>query len=92
MSYKILDPTLERWRTKHGLHVHTTYRGEEVRSIDIVSPAGKRFQIWLDMPGSEGKIMVHVWDYQKRRREFDSDLSNLESQLERAYSEVKSWF
>jgi len=47
MSYKILDPILEHWVKTHSLHVHTIYKDEEVRSIDIVSPAGKRFSSGL---------------------------------------------
>ena len=92
MSYKILDPILKRWAEKYELHIYTSFKDEEVRSIDIVSPTGTRFQLWLDEPGSSGKTTVHIWDYRKRRNDFNADLSNLESQLERAYSEVKNWF
>lgn len=92
MSYQMLDPILERWAKKRSLHVHTNYKDEEVRSIDIVSPAGKRFQLWLDKPEDDEHTVIHIWDYRKRRSDFDADLSNLESQLERAYSEIMSWF
>ena len=92
MSYQVLDSILEGWAKKRGLHIYTTYKDEEVRSIDIVSPAGKRFQLWLDEPGRNGETTVHIWDYRKRKKDFNAVLSNLESQLERAYSEVKGWF
>lgn len=92
MSYQILDPLLERWAKNRGLHIFTEYKDEEVRSIDVVSPAGKRYQIWLDPPASDGRTSVHAWDYRRRRESFDADLQNLESQLERAYSRVQSWF
>lgn len=92
MSYQILDQILEDWAKKHSLHLYTTYKDEEVRSIDIVSPSGKHFQLWLDDPGSNERTVIHVWDYRKRRSDFDADLSNLKTQLERAYSEIKSWF
>jgi len=92
MNYHILDSILNRWAKKHSLHVYTIYKGEAVRSIEVVSPAGKRFQIWIDDPSSNGKTEIHAWDYRKRRCSFDTDLSSFESYLERAYSEVRRWF
>lgn len=90
MSYQILDPVLEMWAKKHDLHMYKMYKDEEVRSIDIVSPSGKRFQLWIDKPGSNSETSVYVWDYRRRKVDFDADIRNLESQLERAYSEIKS--
>ena len=92
MSFEIVDPKLEKWASSRGLHIYSEYRDEEVRSIDVVSPTGKRFQIWLDPPASDGRTIVHVWDYRRRRKSIASDLRNLESQLERAYCLIQSWF
>jgi len=92
MSYEMLDPILERWAREHNLHVSTIYKDEEVRSIGVVSPHGKSFQLWLDEPEGNGRTVVHVWDYRKRRCDFAAGMSDFESQLERGYSEIKSWF
>jgi hypothetical protein len=88
----MLDPTLTRWADRHGLRIYTSHKDEDVRSIDIVSPKAERFQIWLDPPERSGRTTVHAWDYRRRRASFNATVYDLEAQLERAYSQVTSWF
>ncbi len=92
MSYSIIDPILEVWADSCGLHIHTQYKDNEVRSIDIVSPQGKRFQLWIDVPSQNGITRVHVWDMKKRRQDYTANKSSLKDKLEEAYQQVQSWF
>ena len=91
MNYEVLDTVLLPWASRHGLHVYTSHRDQDVRSVDIVSPDAKRFQIWLDPPDSDGKTAVHAWDFRRRQVAFDADLRTLSEQLDRAYQQVMDW-
>src|SRR5690625_7389654 len=91
MSYQKLDPALQRWAKKHGLHVYTNYKDEEVRSVDIVSPCGERFQLWIDKPENDRYAVIHVWDYRTRRAAFRAEIKHLGPQLAKAHSKVTSW-
>lgn len=92
MSYQILDVALNEWASKHGLHIHTQYQDVEVRSVDIVSPSGKRFQLWLDEPNDNGDTEVHVWDMKKKRKAYSTSDIPLKDALELAYHQATDWF
>jgi hypothetical protein len=92
MSYSIVDPILEAWADSHGLHIRTQYQDVEVRSIDIVTPQGKRFQLWIDEPSQSGDTTVHIWDMKKRRKDFVATKSSLKEKLEAAFQQAQSWF
>jgi hypothetical protein len=88
--YPSLDPIIDAWKRRHGLHVYTQYRDSEVRSANVVSRIGERFQIWLGVP-EDGQISVHAWDYEKRKREWTVSTSQLDTALEDAMKTVKTW-
>ena len=93
MSYSIIvDVALREWTTKHGLHVQTQYQDVEVRSVDIVSPCGKRFQLWIDEPDENGDTEVHIWDMKKKRKDFSTENIPLKDALEAAYQQATEWF
>lgn len=92
MNYTLIDSILEVWADNHALHVQTEFKDFEVRSIDIVSPEGVRFQLWVDKPNQDGDTNVHVWDMRKRRKDFPTTLAVLENQLEAAYQQARNWF
>lgn len=87
-----MDSILESWADSHGFHIHKIFKDVEVRTIDIVSPKGKRFQLWIDEPDQSGKTTIHVWDMKKRKKDFVTAQSTLTENLELAYQEVQSWF
>jgi hypothetical protein len=70
--------------------VYKEYRDEEVRSISIVSPAGKKYQIWIDPPKGE-TVTIHAWDYKKQRKDWDSTFEEFANNLEKAAQTVRSW-
>ncbi len=92
MSYGVADSVLEPWAASHELHIHTLFKDVEVRSIDVVSKNGKRFQIWIDPPDQAGTTEVHVWDMKNRRMDYSATLATLENQLEAAYQQAINWF
>lgn len=91
MSYARIDPILDRWATANGLNVMTSYKDYEVRSIDLVDVRGTRFQVWIDPPGATGRIGVHVWDYRKRRADYEVQLEDLAECLDEALQAASDW-
>lgn len=92
MSYLIVDPILNGWAKAQGLHIHNIYQDIEVRSINIVSPQGKRFQLWVDEPDQVGNIEVHIWDMRKKRKDYVATHKSLRDKLDTAYQQAQSWF
>lgn len=90
MSYELVDPIILKWAQKHTLHIYTQYKDEEVRSVDVTSTRGERFQIWIDPP-VDTQVNVHAWDYKKIKKGWVGEISELESGLEEIYQTVKSW-
>jgi len=90
MRYATIDPVIADWAKQNTLHVATCYKDVEVRSVDVVNRKGERCQIWVDAPDTD-KVRVHVWDYHKRRSEYASDVDDLRSSLDRAYTQAYAW-
>jgi hypothetical protein len=95
MSYEAIDKILTPWLKRHGLHVFTMYREEEVRSTDVVDNAGDRYQIVISESDESGKVRVFAGNLKskrkRKRREYESTLSDLERMLEEAYSQIMEW-
>jgi len=77
--------------TRHGLHVVTRHRDEEVRSIDVVDDAGARYQIWISDADEVGKVRVSAWNVKRKKNAYESDVDELDHSLEDAYSQVTEW-
>jgi len=91
MSYESIDPAVTAWAAKYGLHLYTTYRDEEVRSVDLVGSDGRKCQVWIDAPDQSGHVQVHVWDYKKRRENYKTTTADLPRALEQAYATARKW-
>lgn len=90
MSYEVIDGVVRQWVTEHGLFLDTRYREEEVRSIQIVSAHGDRFQIWIDRP-RDSTVPVHGWDYKRRRIDVESTPATLSSALDLVHQTINEW-
>ncbi len=90
MSYSEIDPVITAWAQRNSLHVYTQYQESEVRSIDIVSKIGERFQLWIDRPFS-GLVDIHAWDYRKTKKDWQTPIDKLNDALEEALQTVESW-
>ena len=92
MSYSAVDLVLHDWTSRKGLRIYKLYKDTEVRSIEIVSPQGKRFQLWIDEPSQTGDIGIHIWDMKKKRKDYSASSASFENVLEEAYKQAQSWF
>jgi len=91
MNYESIDPIINAWATKNTLHIYTTSRDEEVRSVSLVGSNGRKCQLWIDAPDQSGNVQVHVWDYKKRREDCKATVDDLPRCLERAYATAMKW-
>jgi hypothetical protein len=93
MGYERINDVLEAWAGRHALHLFKRYKGSEVRSVEIVSIAGERYQIWIDKPDMNGLIGIHIWDFKRRGRRADFLVSivDLNEYLENARDIAMAW-
>jgi len=90
MSYTTIDPVISAWAARHNLTVYTQYQDAEVRSVDVISSKGRKYQIWIDPPKGT-TVSVHAWDYKRQRRDWNRSSDQLAQTLEEAIQTVKSW-
>ena len=83
MSYEKIDTIILKWVERHNFVLYTKHYGCEVRSVDIVSMYGKKFQIWIDIPKYD-KVRVHLWDYKKWKKDWTVVINELDNCLEKA--------
>ena len=91
MSYALVDEALLAWAKARQLHLYTTHRDEAVRSTNVVGMDGSKCQIWIDAPGPDGVVHVHVWDYRARRRDFEGPVGETRRFLDEAWSTAIGW-
>ena len=89
-SYSAVDPIIDAWGIRHSLHIYTLFKDEQVRSTELVSPAGKRVQIWVDPP-KEQSVGVHAWDFKDLRHQVNVPLSQLGEALDESVRVVRRW-
>jgi hypothetical protein len=90
-DYSKIDPHIYSWAQKHKLHVLTFYKDSDVRSVEIVDNSVNRYQIWIDAPDEKNEVLIHAWDYKKKRIDVKSSLSNFADKLEGVYLTILSW-
>jgi hypothetical protein len=89
--HELRDPAITAWAAKHTLHLYTTYRDEEVRSVELVGSDGRKCQLWIDAPDQSGNVQVHAWDYKKRREDCKGTVADLPRCLDQAYATAMKW-
>lgn len=92
---EINNPTvnsiISAWAARHGAIVaHVESHSEDIRSVDIVSPKGVKYQIRIDF-SKRGIVAVHAWDYKMQRQNWYGSVEQLSRNLEEAIRTVKSW-
>jgi hypothetical protein len=91
MTYQLVDQALTEWLGSHPVHMSTEYKGEEVRSFDVVSPTGDKVQVWIDPLGSGDQVQVHVWDYRRRRQDLTGNIADVARLIDTAYETARQW-
>lgn len=91
MKYQIVDTIINKWAQSKKLLIQTSFKGEEVRSIEIVDKKGNRYQIWVEPTDNSGEFEVNVWDFGRNKNRFICNDSDIEKQLEQAYDMAIQW-
>ncbi len=91
MGYEAIDSVIFAWAAKHTLYVYRVFRDVEVRNVVLFGSSGQKCQIWIDSPDQSEEIQVHVWDYEKRRKDFKVAANDLSQCLELAYDTAMEW-
>ena len=91
MTFASIDPTIRAWASEHKLHVYPKHRDDEIRSVDIVGRDGNKCQVWIEAPGQDGNVRVHVWDYRTVRKDRATTAGELDLSLEQAYTTARKW-
>jgi hypothetical protein len=91
MNYQDIDRVLLPWSKRHGLHVLTSYREDEVRYIDVVDDAGNRYEMSISPHEVPGLVRISIWDRKRRSKGYRAEPPKLEEVLEKAYSAIMVW-
>jgi hypothetical protein len=87
MNFAQVDPTISSWSARNNIPLATRYQDTEVRSFQLVGPAG-RAQLWVEV---NGRICVQVWDYRKRRQTLTATPTTLAAALDQALALARTW-
>ena len=90
INYCTIDGVISVWAVRHNLTVYTHYQDQEVRSVDVISPQGRKYQIWIDPPRNN-EVAVHAWDYKKRKQDWTGTTNDLSQYLEEASQTASEW-
>jgi hypothetical protein len=90
-DFRSIDPVLNHWAAKNRIQVFTEYRESDVRTFDLLSSSGITFQVWLDVPATDGSVTIHAWDFSDRRWSRSGQTVNLPVLLDEALAVVNTW-
>jgi len=63
MNFNKVDKIFSQWAQSSGLNVQIEYKGEEVRSTDILDSNNIKWQLWLVPVDLEDQCVIHYWNY-----------------------------
>ena len=90
MSFHKVDQAFYDWAKNSGLNVQTEYKGEEVRSVNILDPNQQKWQLWLAPVDTEDKCVIHYWNYKEISRHSKVPNSELYQELVNIENSIKS--
>ena len=89
MRYSGIDEIVKNWALDNNQRLLSEYKDCEVRSFEVFNK-GRKFQIWIDHPAG-GFVGVHVWDYKRKRMDWNVTTSNLYPTLDEAFATIFEW-
>jgi hypothetical protein len=97
-TFARIDPVLDAWAQKLGLHVYRKHQDEEVRAIQVVDDAGATYGVSIECAGDSYMIRCG-WTAGKKgnrqliekRWERLSSTKEFSENLEDAYSTIERW-
>jgi len=90
MNFDKVDKIFSQWAQSSGLNVQREYKGEEVRSTDILDSNNKKWQLWLVPVDSEDQCVVHYWNYKDISRHSKVENSKLLQELSNIEKSIKT--
>jgi len=90
MNFKKVDKIFSQWAQYSGLHVQIEYKGEEVRSTDILDSNNKKWQLWLVPVDLEDQCVIHYWNYKDISRHSKVSNSKLQQELTNIERSIKT--
>jgi hypothetical protein len=90
MCFSEVDQILSEWASNKSLFLLRKYQDSDVRSVEIASSTGTRYQIWIDRPKC-GDIRVHAWDYKRRQVDWEVPIGQLSKCLNNAIETIEVW-
>ena len=98
-EFQRIDPILESWAKKFGLHIYRARQDVEVRAVTVVDDSGEQHGIWAHPLPDEFYEVGCAWNLGKkieRKRvtkhwKTVSSISDLPNSLEKAYETVDLW-
>ena len=90
MNFDKVDKVFSQWAQSSGLSVQREYKGEEVRSTDILDSNNKKWQLWLVPVDSEDQCVVHYWNYKDISRHSKVKNSKLLQELFNIEKSIKT--
>ena len=90
-SYETIDPILNTFANRHGLHWYTEFQDYSIRATSIVDDNGNMYGMHVSKPGLE--IQVNVAENIKNGKYETKSCSfeHLETTLEEMYQIVELW-
>ena len=86
--FEQLDPAIEEWAKERQVPLYTSYKGDDVRSFQVVGSSGAACQIWIEVGNV---VSLIVWDYGARRRTFATEPGKLKAALDGALAVARGW-
>jgi hypothetical protein len=94
-----VDPILETWAKKFGLHIYRAHQDVEVRAVTVVDDSSDQYGIWIDPLPNDFYEVGCAWrlgrkvERKRVTKEWKtvSSRSDLASALDRAYETVDNW-
>ncbi|MCW9707254.1 hypothetical protein [Fodinibius salsisoli] len=103
ISYSDIDPILNEWASRHGLHISTRYKDYEVRAVTIVDDSGDMYGlgVWPIENSGKVEVSVNLKERSQRRTSIpekkklqaskEVSVSDLPKTLEEFYNLVEDW-
>ncbi len=81
MDFSKVDDAFDKWAKSLGISIQTNYKGEEVRSVDLIDGLNKKWQLWLVPINESAQCVIHYWNYKDISRHATVNNSELDGKL-----------
>ncbi len=90
MDFSKIEQTFSYWAKSVGLIIQTEYKGEEVRSTEIIDGSNQKWQLWLVPAKESEECVIHYWNYNDISRHAKVDNSDLLPKLTEIGNDIQN--